>query len=221
MHTDMALSGLPPILFSTFSNTPPPRSSSEPLATIRKDGSAFEAEQPFSKDDSHLVKVRGHKTSSVPSVARHDPARALGYSPQQLLNPKGYDVKKNSETFTRSLESAVSKEPASSHADVAFTFDSAHTESSNDEDQCAEPPQTGLGSMIERAHNVSERESRPAKRVKVEHGSENGEDSKIKSKFTGGTKGSELGEYIRNGRQEGAQTAGPPSTAQVVDLTEG
>ena len=218
---DMALRGLPPLSFSKPSSQPS-RQCSEPLATTRKDSSASDADDPFSKDDSHHLKVHKHNAPSIPATtSRHDSARALEFSPLQLLNPKGHVAGKNSAALPIPSDSMVKKEPNISHASLAYTFDSAATESSNDEDQDAEPIQTGLGSMIERTHNVSERDFRPAKRIKVEHEPKDRDDSKAKSKFTGGAKGSELGEYVRNGRKEGAGTEGPPAAAQVVDLTEG
>ena len=188
---------------------------------MRSDGSASEEKQSLSEDDAHLSEARGPKPPSIPSNVTHDPARAFSFSPQQLLNPKGFDAKKTTDTFSNSSHPTFDAEPAKSHADVSFTFDSGGSASSDDEDQDAEPPHNGLGSMIERTHNVSEREFRPAKRVKLEHDPEDGDDSRAKSKFTGGAKGSELGEYVRNGRKEGAQTTGPPSASSIVDLTAG
>ena len=76
----------------------------------------------------------------------------------------------------------------------------------------------GLGHLIERVHNVSKRENRPSKKQKTEHVVEDEVDGP-KAVFTGGSKNGEIGEYMRQKRQEGVQEAGP--TSSVVDLTAG
>lgn len=71
--------------------------------------------------------------------------------------------------------------------------------------------------MIQRLHNVSERQERPHKKTKSEKG-EHGEEDK-KASFSGGGKGGEIGEYMKLKREEGKKDSGPLNT--VVDLTEG
>ena len=217
----MSLTGSPPPS-SLPSPSHPPRESSEPLADIRSDGSVTsEAYQSLSENDAHQSKARGPKPPLIPSAIAHDTTRAFGYSPQQLLNPKGFDTKKATDAFSTSANPTLDAEPANSHAEVSFTFQTGGNESSDDEGQDGDLPQNGLRSMIERTHNVSEREHRPTKRAKLEHDSEDGDNSRTKSKFAGGTGRSELGEYVRNGRKEGVQNMGPPSVSSVVDLTAG
>ena len=209
----------PPLSLTSPSHLP--HASSEPHADIRSAGPAFEAKQSPSEDDAHLSEARGPKPPSIPATIAQDPTLTFSYSPQQLLNPKGFDAKKAPDTSSNLVKSTFNTDPANPPADVSFTFDTGVNESTDDEDQDAEPPQNGLRSMIERTHNVSEREVRPSKRIKVEHDPEDGDAPGSKSKFTGGAKGSELGQYVRNGRKEGAQATGPPSTSSIVDLTTG
>lgn len=71
----------------------------------------------------------------------------------------------------------------------------------------------GMGTLIERLHNVSQRGEPPQKRPKPHQiRTEN-----RATTFVGGGKGGELGEYIKQKRNEGPITSGP---APVVDLTE-
>lgn len=71
----------------------------------------------------------------------------------------------------------------------------------------------GMGTLIERLHNVSQRGEPPQKRLKPHQiGSEN-----RTTTFLGGVKGGEIGEYMKQKRDEGHITLGP---AYVVDLTE-
>ncbi len=71
----------------------------------------------------------------------------------------------------------------------------------------------GMGTLIERLHNVSQRGEPPQKRLKPQQiGSEN-----RTTTFLGGGKGGEIGEYMKQKRDEGHITSAP---APVVDLTE-
>ena len=81
-----------------------------------------------------------------------------------------------------------------------FVFDSAVSDGATAEDDGQDD--TGMGSMIEKAHNVGGREDRPAKRQRVD------EDSGSVYKFTGG-KGGEISEYIKSVRKEGADLQQP------------
>lgn len=75
----------------------------------------------------------------------------------------------------------------------------------------------GLGSLIERVHNVSQREERPRKKQRTE-GDEHESEEQKKTIFGSGGKGGEIGEYLKMKRKEGQDIAGPKA---VVDLTGG
>lgn len=71
----------------------------------------------------------------------------------------------------------------------------------------------GMGTLIERLHNVSQRGEPPQKRLKPHQiGTEN-----RTTTFVGGGKGGEIAEYMKQKRDECQITFGP---APVVDLTE-
>ncbi|THY07841.1 hypothetical protein D6D01_09713 [Aureobasidium pullulans] len=74
-------------------------------------------------------------------------------------------------------------------------------------------PGTGLGSFMERMHNVTDREALPAskKQKTDDHNNE-----KHKATFKGG-RGGVIGEYLKEQRDQGAREAGP---ASAIDLTE-
>ncbi|GME41987.1 SNF2-related protein [Neofusicoccum parvum] len=75
-----------------------------------------------------------------------------------------------------------------------------------------------MGSMIERMHGVQRREDQPVKKQKLELA--DGQDGP-KATFEGAGKGTVLGEYVAEQRQEGQEETGPPSASAVVDLTAG
>ena len=74
----------------------------------------------------------------------------------------------------------------------------------------------GMGSLIERVHNVSGREERPQKKQKSTETFE--DDTDKKPIYGGGGKGGEIGEYMRQKKQEGIAESG---VASIVDLTGG
>ncbi|KAI9736111.1 MAG: hypothetical protein M1818_006287 [Claussenomyces sp. TS43310] len=76
----------------------------------------------------------------------------------------------------------------------------------------------GLGHMLERMHNVTEREYSPQKRRKIE--SEDKIDDR-KTHFTGGGSGGVLGEYMKEKREQGQKEAAIKANGFAVDLTVG
>ena len=76
----------------------------------------------------------------------------------------------------------------------------------------AEP--LSAGSLIERMHNVSQREERPFKKQKNTDNEPNDKDAK--AHFTGGGKGGDLGEYVKDERKKGLEYNGANAT---IDLT--
>lgn len=77
----------------------------------------------------------------------------------------------------------------------------------------------GMAHLVERMHNVSERDFVPQKRRKL-HEDED-VDREAKGNFSGGGKGGVLGEYMKEKREEGRKEAATNGTALAVDLTGG
>jgi hypothetical protein len=74
----------------------------------------------------------------------------------------------------------------------------------------------GMGHMVERMHNVTDRDMMPQKRQKIHDGRQ--EDGK-KTEFNGGGKGGVLGQYMREKRDEGQKENVAKGT--VVDISTG
>jgi SNF2 family DNA or RNA helicase len=71
----------------------------------------------------------------------------------------------------------------------------------------------GMGHMLERMHNVTERDMVPQKRRKIEDQSN---DAQRKAEFNGGGKGGVLGNYMREKKEEGQREARANGTVPVV-----
>lgn len=150
-----------------------------------------------SRDDAYHVfdgNGLGKKARNTTGVSQ---ALSSKLNPRQLLDPKGYNA-------------ALPKK----HSDNATESDPG-----NGLPKCSveDGEGQGMGNLIERVHNVNQREDRPRKRQKSEAiGSEN-KDRK-KSAFAAGGKGGEIGEYMKQKRKQGQSSLG---TNSVVDLTGG
>jgi hypothetical protein len=80
-------------------------------------------------------------------------------------------------------------------------------------------PGMGIGHMLERIHNVSERDFLPQKRRRIEQEGEDG--SAQKSHFGGGGKGGVLGGYMKEKQEQGRKEDAANGTRPSVDLTGG
>lgn len=76
----------------------------------------------------------------------------------------------------------------------------------------------GMGNMLERMHNVTERDMFPSKRRKVDTPEA---DNERKANFSGGGSGGVLGGYIKEKQEEGRKQAAASGTGVAVDLTGG
>ena len=142
------------------------------------------------------------------------------YDPKQLLNPKAFDnVKRQKQGVRDSATMSTNIIDPLQPTEVTtpqFIFNSL------DHDTVKRPhieaESSGLGGLIERVHNVSAREERPIKKLKIQHTDED-EIATPKVAFGGSGKGGEIGEYMRMKRKEGREEA--VQTFSVVDLTTG
>lgn len=76
-----------------------------------------------------------------------------------------------------------------------------------------------MGHMLERIHNVSERDFLPQKRRKIERDGE--DDNARKAHFGGGGKGGVLGGYMKEKQEQGRKEDAANGTRPSVDLTGG
>lgn len=136
---------------------------------------------------------------------------------RQLLDPKNIGkVRRDQDErdFTVDSSSLIPSNPHYRQINGGPVSIIANGASKHDLDEAEGP---GIGSLIERVHNVSQREERPLKKQKTEAFEDN-EDGK-KASFGAGTKGGDLGQYIKDKRKEGVAESG--SVSSVVDLTGG
>lgn len=174
----------------------PPRQSSEPYFSIPE---PFSLDSPSlsSKDDAyHFLDCKnlGKNTTNMIGVSQPSSSH---FDPRQLLDPKGY----NPAQLKRDSNNTTESDSRNGLQKRSFEGGEGH----------------GMGNLIERVHNVSQREDRPRKRQKSEQIGGEDENQK-KTGFAGGGKGGEIGEYMNQKRKEGQSNLGPQS---VVDLTRG
>ncbi|MCJ1256463.1 hypothetical protein MMC24_004284 [Lignoscripta atroalba] len=167
------------------------------------------------RDDTHSKFENKGRHNKASNQNRLVPTARTTFDPKLLLNPRGADVKLHQRSDE--TDSTSSAEPKPSHApsspqSIDLGHDSRKRQRNASEDQ-------GMGSLIERMHNVTKREVRPQKKQKKEHTVEDDEDDQHKAAFAGGGKGGDIGEYMRQKRKEGQQESRP--TSMIVDLTKG
>lgn len=207
--------------FEAFS-LPPHRRSEPPQSNASLNPSVvidLTSEQT-SKDDAYYVfNCKGKKASTTTVTQPTSSAFSNQFDPRRLLDPKafGNDSQKSDDRSPpimdrpseySSLLRAYPNLPNGESREV--NSNGAHK---RDHDNEKVP---GMGSLIERVHNVSQREERPQKKQKIETFEE---DDKYKKNFGGGGKGGEIGEYIKQKKKEGIEEDG--SSATIVDLTGG
>lgn len=163
---------------------------------------------PLLKDNTYSISIREGSSRGPPTtVGQTSPSRPR-FDPRQLLDPKGFNTihrKKESDSFVD-----VSKSPP--HTPTFEFIDGSQKRNQSDSEEY------GMGNMIERVHNITERQERPHKRQKTGK-DDDGEEERTKATFSGGGKGGEIGEFMKQKREEGEKESGP--SKGVIDLTEG
>lgn len=170
-------------------------------------------------DDTYTNSLaQGRSTPAIPT-----------WNAAALLNPRGFQ--KTQQQDERKAKTPVNNTPS---ANIAFQFDSPT--SSDPPDQHAhllvpgvsgygymwpnnETPGIGMGHMLERMHNVSERDFPLQKRRKIDRDDE--DDNTRNANFGGGGQGGVLGEYMKEKQDQGRKEAAANETRPSVDLTGG
>lgn len=144
-------------------------------------------------------------------------AASSTFDPRRLLDPKGFNNdQRQRESKSASTESILGH-PTSSNLQlngISSEINSNGLRKRDHEDYEGQ----GMGSLIEKVHNVSQREEHPQKKPKVENGEFDAEEDK-KASFVGGGKGGEIGDYLKEKKKQGIAESG--SVNAVVDLTGG
>ena len=189
------------ISFSPCVEPSPSRSrNSEPPAssTPRSCPVAFDTPVQSAKDDAYtMFERKGRKATGVPQPGPKSPGQSEA---RQLLDPIGFDKTK----FER-------MGPGGPLTDYGESLDLDSRLKRNHHEYEGQ----GMGNLIERVHNVSQREDRPQKKQKTDAMEDN---SDKKAFHGGGGKGGEIGEYMKQKRKEGVAESGVNC---IVDLTEG
>ena len=214
--------GNPPI-----SSLLPARRGSEPPR------SEFPFEMPFvpdstrqqSKDDAyHVLENKGKKTFSSPNSTTAGQAASDTFDPRHLLDPRGFKNDQRQRNSMSASTGSSSHQPTHPNRQLeSRPFESNEEPYESNENGLHKRDREdyegqGMGNMIERMHNVSQREERPQKKSKVENDEFDIEDDN-KVRFVGGGKGGEIGEYLKEKKKQGIAESGPVSA--VVDLTGG
>lgn len=182
-----------------------------------------------SKDDAYHVLGNKGKKAMISQNATQ--AASSTFDPRRLLDPKGF----NNDQRQRDSKSAATEsnlaQPGPSNLQPSGKLSEANNNSSEIKGSSTGAnvdglhkrdhenfDSLGMGSLIEKVHNVSQREERPRKKPKVENGVFEVEEDK-KVSFVGGGKGGEIGDYLKEKKKQGIAESGPVNA--VVDLTGG
>ena len=138
-------------------------------------------------DEKGNLKPTFSRSHLPPRMSRHPTTQ---YQPAQLLDPKRAGP---SSRMPVSDSGATIKDTSSSTA-PQFVFSTSNQSSPDDSDEDSSGAD-GMKSMIEGMHNVSERQNRPSKRLKIE------DDHEPSAKFNG-SKGGYIADYIKEKRKE-------------------
>ena len=171
-----------------------------------------------SKDDAyHVGESKGRKAMSSQNATMAGQTASTTFDPRRLLDPKGFNNdQRQRDSNNASTESALNQ-PRPSDLQLNGKSSEASSQGLHKRDhKDYDPP--GMGGLIEKVHNVSQREERPQKKLKVENGDFDVEEDK-KVCFVGGGKGGEIGDYLKDKKKQGIAESG--SVNAVVDLTGG
>lgn len=216
--------GIPISSHPESSSLPAPRGS-EPLRSEPSFGTSSVpgiVSQRSNDDAYHVLDNKERKATSSQNATMAGQAASNNFDPRRLLDPKGFNNAqrqrdpKSASTESTQLSSKFSEandKPSETQGNhIGPNVDGLHKRDHEDLDGL------GMGSLIEKVHNISQREERPRKKPKVENGEFEVDEDK-KASFVGGGQGGEIGEYLKEQKKQGIAGSGPVNA--VVDLTGG
>lgn len=178
--------------------------------------------------DTYTKRVTTGRPPSNPPLNANGSAAfaAPRWNPASLLNPRGMQHQPQRSVQNGFTNNAAPQQP------LMFQFDSPGGQPQPQPSYHAHPPQQpamngnkgfagyanggGMGHMLERMHQVTDRDMMPQKRQKIRDDRQ--EDGR-KAEFNGGGKGGVIGEYMREKRDEGRKENVTKGT--VVDISAG
>ena len=179
------------------------RQTSEPpiSSSLLDDLVSSQPSSQLPKDDAYsVIESKGKRALHQQPVVHH---HSNHFDARRLLDPKGFNKSPRQNVGMKTDQSQI---PV---PEIDGQNKRAHEGIEG----------LGMSSLIERMHNVSQREERPQKKQKTEK-SEFEDEETNRHQFRGGGKGGDIGEYMAEKRKEGAAKSGTISST-VVDLTGG
>ena len=209
-----------PVSFQPQYIFPHARRSSEPLHSqfLFEPSLLPDIATQRSKDDAyHILKNKGKKATISQDPTTVGQAASSTFDPRRLLNPKGFNKehRQKDSTYPSTESTFGQSSPTTLQLDSKPSEINVNGLLKRDHDDCEGE---GMGSLIEKVHNVSQREGRPQKKPKVENGDFDVDEDK-KFGFVSGGKGGEIGDYLKDKKRQGIADSGLVNT--VVDLTGG
>ena len=168
------------------------------------------APQQAKNDAYYAPDNQGKKAMSSQNATMVGQAASNTFDPRRLLDPKSFNNDHRQREFKSASTESISDQPSPSDPQL----NDSGLRKRDHEDHEGQ----GMGSLIEKVHNVSQREERPQKKSKVERSDFDAEEDK-KASFVGGGKGGEIGDYVKEQKKQGIADSGPVNA--VVDLTGG
>ena len=215
------------------SSLPAPRGS-EPLHSEPSLSTPFVPDvvsQQSNDDAYHVLDKKEKKAMNSQNATMAGQAASTAFDPRRLLDPKGFNNAQRQKDSKSASTESTSAQPGPSSLQLSGKFSEVHENPSETQGSHIGPNVDGLpkrdhedlnglgmGSLIEKVHNVSQREERPRKKPKVENDEFEVEEDK-KASFVGGGQGGEIGEYLKEQKKQGIAGSGPANA--VVDLTGG
>ena len=223
-----------PTLFHFEPSFLPARGSSEPPQSE----SCFEATivpdtaPQRSKDDAYFVlEYKGNKAMGSQNAAAAGQIASSTFDPRRLLDPKGFNnYQRQRDSQSASTQSTLGQsspsnpqpngKPSETNGNTIETNSNPSKINGNGlrKRDHEDYENQGMGSLIEKVHNVSQREERLQKKPKVEKSEFDVEEDR-KACYVGGGKGGEIGDYLKERKKQGIAESGPVNA--VVDLTGG
>ena len=197
-------------------------SSESPSETTRV--SEIGSQQSEDNADGTLEN-KGKRTMNSQNPTNSQQVAPITFDPRRLLDPKGFNKDQRHKDPKSTLIDSSSAQPGPSNVQL----DGKAPENNGDpikskvngsqKRDLEDLDGRGMGSLIEKVHNVSPREQRPQKKPKVEHSHFDVEEDKRVGFVGGGQGGGEIGDYLKEKKKQGIAESG--TINGVVDLTGG
>ena len=184
------------------------------------------ASQQSEDNADHTLENKGKKAMSSQNTTSPEQAAPSTFDPRRLLDPKGFNKDQRQRDPKSTLIDSTSASPSPSNVQLngkapenngdPIESKTVNGSQKRDREDC---DGRGMSGLIEKVHNVSQREQRPQKKPKVENGDFDVEEDKRVGFVGGGQGGGEIGDYLKEKRKQGIAESG--TVNGVVDLTGG